>query len=68
VACAVAGTAGVHSTLTEDVRRAVEENLRETGGIGHVLGSSNSVVYETPAENYVAMVESAREWRVESRE
>ena len=46
----------------EDVRRAVDENLRETGGLGHVLGSSNSVIYETPPENYLAMVEAAKGW------
>lgn len=47
----------------DDVRRAVDENLRETRGIGHVLGSSNSVLHETPPENYLAMVETAKAWR-----
>lgn len=47
----------------DDVRRAVDENLRETGGIGHVLGSSNSVLHETPPENYLAMVDAAKAWR-----
>lgn len=47
----------------DDVRRAVDDNLRETGGIGHVLGSSNSVVHETPPENYLAMIETAKAWR-----
>lgn len=50
------------SGTPEDVRRAVEENLAATSGIGHVLGSSNSVIYETPTENYLAMVESAKGW------
>ncbi len=56
--------AGVLIKVTpQDVRRAVDENLRETDGVGHVLGSSNSVIHETPPENYLAMVESARDWR-----
>lgn len=47
----------------DDVRRSVAENLRETGGLRHVLGSSNSVIYETTPANYVAMVEAAKAWR-----
>lgn len=46
-----------------DVRRAVDENLRETGGVGHVLGSSNSIVFETPPDNFLAMFETAKTWR-----
>jgi hypothetical protein len=47
----------------DDVRRAVDENLRETAGLGHVLGSSNSVIYETPPANYLAMLDAAKTWR-----
>jgi hypothetical protein len=46
----------------DDVRRAVDENLQETGGISHVLGSSNSVIYETPPANYLAMLDAAKTW------
>jgi len=52
----VSGSAG-------EVRDATIENLTETGGIGHVLGSSNSVVGATPPENYLAMIETAKAWR-----
>ena len=47
----------------EEVVSATEENLAETGGIGHILSSSNSIVFETPPENYLAMVETAKAWR-----
>jgi len=47
----------------DEVRRAVDDNLRETGGLGHVLGSSNSVIYETPPANYLAMLDAAKTWR-----
>jgi uroporphyrinogen decarboxylase len=46
----------------DDVRRATEQNLTETGGLGHVLGSSNSIVFETPPANLLAMFETARNW------
>lgn len=46
----------------DDVRGAVSENLAETGGIGHVLGSSNSVIFETPPDNYLAMLDAATTW------
>ena len=59
VDCAAALTQGT----VDDVRRATEQNLAETGGIGHVLGSSNSIVFETPPENLLAMFETARNWR-----
>jgi len=47
----------------EDVRRAVRANLEETGGIGHIFGSSNSIMPETPPENYLAMLDEAGRFR-----
>ncbi|MBW7996372.1 MAG: hypothetical protein FVQ81_07375 [Candidatus Glassbacteria bacterium] len=41
----------------EDVRRTVREILDETGGLGHVAGSSNAVMPETPPRNYLAMLD-----------
>ncbi len=41
----------------QDVRRTVRENLAETGGVGHVAGSSNAVMPETPPANFLAMLD-----------
>ncbi|OGG00326.1 MAG: hypothetical protein A3F83_08095 [Candidatus Glassbacteria bacterium RIFCSPLOWO2_12_FULL_58_11] len=43
----------------EEVRGVVRENLEETGGLGHVFGSSNAIMPETPPENYLAMLDEA---------
>ena len=43
----------------QEVREAVRANLRETGGIGHIFGSSNAIMPETPPENYLAMLDEA---------
>ena len=51
------------SGTPNDVRRATADNLQETLGLGHVLGSSNSIVYETPPDNYLAMLDTARNWQ-----
>ena len=48
----------------EDVRAAVRENIEETGGIGHVLGSSNCIMPETPVENYLAMLDEAARFKL----
>jgi hypothetical protein len=41
----------------QDVRRTVRENLDETGGVGHIAGSSNAVMPETPPANFMAMLD-----------
>lgn len=41
----------------QDVRRTVREILDDTGGVGHVAGSSNAVMPETPPANYLAMLD-----------
>ena len=43
----------------EEVRRDVRANLEETGGIGQIFGSSNSIMPETPPENFLAMLDEA---------
>ena len=48
----------------EDVKAAVRENIEETGGIGHVLGSSNCIMPETPVENYMAMLDEAARYKL----
>jgi len=48
----------------EDVRRDVRANLEETGGIGHIFGSSNSIMPETPPENFMAMLDEAARFRM----
>jgi Uroporphyrinogen decarboxylase (URO-D) len=47
----------------QEVRQAVRANLEETGGIGHIFGSSNSIMPETPPENYLAMLDEAARYR-----
>ena len=46
----------------EDVRRLVRKMVSETGGVGHVVGSSNAIMPETPAENYMAMLDEAAKY------
>lgn len=41
------------------VRRRVREMVAATGGVGHVVGSSNAIMPETPPENYLAMLDEA---------
>jgi len=48
----------------QEVRAAVRENIEETGGIGHILGSSNCIMPETPVENYLAMLDEAARFRL----
>ena len=47
----------------EDVRARVRAILEETGGIGHVVGSSNAVMPETPPDNYLAMLDEIDRFR-----
>ena len=48
----------------EEVRAVVRENIRQTGGIGHILGSSNCIMPETPPENYLAMLDEAARFKL----
>ena len=48
----------------QEVRQAVRDNLEETGGMGHIFGSSNSIMPETPPENYLAMLDEAASYRL----
>ena len=48
----------------QEVRAAVRENIEQTGGIGHILGSSNCIMPETPVENYLAMLDEAVRFRL----
>lgn len=48
----------------EEVRAAVRENIGQTGGIGHILGSSNTIMPETPPENYLAMLDEAARFKL----
>ncbi|MBN2290464.1 MAG: hypothetical protein JXQ83_14110 [Candidatus Glassbacteria bacterium] len=51
------------SGTAEEVRRAVRDNLEETGGTGHIFGASNAIMTETPVENYLAMLDEAGRFR-----
>ncbi|MFH1069960.1 MAG: uroporphyrinogen decarboxylase family protein [Candidatus Glassbacteria bacterium] len=48
----------------EEVRARVRSILAETGGIGHVVGSSNAVMPETPPQNYLAMLDEEASFRL----
>ena len=57
------GGALIFGTVDE-VRAAVRENIEQTGGIGHILGSSNTIMPETPPENYLAMLDEAARFKL----
>ena len=46
----------------EEVREACEQAIRDTGGIGFLMGSSTELHNAVPLENFHAMVETAWEW------
>ena len=47
----------------EDVRNAVKDCIHKASpGGGHILSSSNSIHAGVPPENFIAMVEAAREY------
>lgn len=48
----------------EDVRRDVLEHLGALGPLGgYVVGSSHSILNSVPPQNFLTMVETAKEWR-----
>ena len=47
----------------DDVKKATIECIRAASpGGGHIISSSNTIHDSVPAENFVAMVEAAREY------
>jgi len=54
----------LHRGSVDDVIRATRECIEKTGGVGHIVGSSNSCVHGTPAANVLALFETARHHRV----
>lgn len=43
----------------DQVRAACEDAIRDTGGIGYLMGSTTELINMVPAENYRALVETA---------
>lgn len=52
----------LHQGTVTDVVRATRECMDKARGGGHIVGSSNSIVHGTPAENVIAMFETARQY------
>jgi uroporphyrinogen decarboxylase len=46
----------------DDVVRATRDCIDKARGGGHIVGSSNSLVHGTPAENVFAMMQTAQEY------
>jgi uroporphyrinogen decarboxylase len=47
----------------EEIARATVSCLKETGGQGHILNLSHGLLPETPFENVLSFVRTAREWK-----
>lgn len=47
----------------EEIARATVSCLQETGGQGHILNLSHGLLPETPFENILTFVRTAREWK-----
>jgi len=52
----------LHLGSVDDVIREARICIDKARGGGHIVGSSNSIVHGTPAENVIAMFETAREY------
>ena len=51
------------SGTPQEIARATISCLEETGGQGHILNLSHGLLPETPFENVLAFVRTAREWK-----